>query len=527
MRNTSSDRRCFGRPGLVASLAFLLGGFSAVVAACKPFEGDGTGGGASTGSTGSTTGTQATGSTGTGVDPRCTPMTGNPVAADCGVFVKAGSTGGDGSQASPVGTLGEAVAIVASGTPKPIYVCTGAFDEAVDLQPNVSLFGGLDCTSGYVWKDVMNPAERSTLTAASDQVPLTVEAGTATIYGFVITSKNATTPGKSSVGLAIQGGGVTLELLDVHAGDGAKGTSATSPGGMAAGGVMGTMGGHYSNATTCLMVNAIGALGAPAVNNPNCADSTGGKGGDGGKGNVVGGPGDSSGDAKSGVDGMPLVLNNHGLGGGCAAICNSCTAGTAGMNGGQGDPGVAGMGLGMLSALGVEGSAGGTGFPGHSGQGGGGGGGQRTSGMAACGGDGGASGGAGGCGGAGGPGGGYGGSSIGIVSLGAALSFDQVRVTVGHGADGGAGAAGQLGGIGLAGGPATGTGGCAGGKGGDGGQGGTGAGGSGGHAVGLAFTGAMPDVSKLSVDLTAAVAGSGGMGGNAGPMGTAVETLAF
>ncbi len=46
------------------------------------------------------------GGEGGGISADCAPTEGLAVGASCGVFVQAGATGGDGSQASPYGSLG-------------------------------------------------------------------------------------------------------------------------------------------------------------------------------------------------------------------------------------------------------------------------------------------------------------------------------------------------------------------------------------------------------------------------------------
>ncbi len=486
----------FRRASVVAAC---LGIYAGVFhTACTPFAGDGAGGGNTT----STNPSSSTGSDG----GACTPTPGSAVSPDCGVFVKSGATGGDGSIASPFGTITAAVAN-ASAT-QPVYVCKGAFDEKVDLPPGVSLYGGLDCSSGVYWKDAPAVVDRTTLTSSADTIPLTIRAGTASIFGFSIKSRNVVTPSRSSVAVSILGGDVSLAYVDARSGNGAPGSPGSTPPGSGAVGVAG-QGGKYWTALQCVM--AFGSAGGGAVTiNPTCSDSSGGMGGDGGPKGVTGGPGDPSGNGSSGMSGVPNLGANLGFGAGCTSICYPCFVGKSGVNGATGNEGAPGSGLGTLAAKGVVRHDGGSGFTGPSGQGGGGGGGARTSGNALCGGGGGGGGGSGGCGGLGGMGGGYGGSSIAIVSLGATLALDHVSAAVGKGAKGGAGAGGQLGGGGGPGGPAQAA--CGGGMGGSGGPGGTGAGGSGGHALGLAFTGAAPDTSGLSVDLTTAGPGIGGAG---------------
>ena len=111
---------------------------------CSPLGAGGNAGGS--GGSGATGGNGGQGGEGGSVIPsECNPTEGQPIGADCGVFVKAGSTG-DGTQSNPFGTIAEATTNLGSATR--IYVCGGdSFDGSVELAAGTVLVGALDCTS--------------------------------------------------------------------------------------------------------------------------------------------------------------------------------------------------------------------------------------------------------------------------------------------------------------------------------------------------------------------------------------------
>ncbi|KYG02805.1 PE-PGRS family protein [Sorangium cellulosum] len=130
-----------------------------------------------------------------------------------------------------------------------------------------------------------------------------------------------------------------------------------------------------------------------------------------------------------------------------------------------------------------------------------------------------------------------GGSSIALISLDAALSFEDVTLKAGHAGNGGNGGPGQPGGQGGAGGPGgrvpDGSAGfraaCDGGKGGTGGTGGRGGGGQGGHSLGIAFRGAPPSTDGVTaIELgDPGIGGQGSDAGHSGAAGMASNTLQF
>ncbi len=490
------------RAWVVALLA--LGWFGAVASACSSARSDcpsGTGAAASSlsGHDGGTAGVES------GRPPSCNPSESTSVVADiCGVFVsssKGSDTTGQGTKEAPFRTLGEALA---EAMGRPVYACGERFTESVWLPESATLYGGLDCTKGWVY----DASQKTQLTAAADVIPLTVSMATtnAELFDFAITSANATQPGASSIAVLVAQSAASFTRCDLTAGDGKEGAAGVPHPIAAPAGKTGLTG-----ADAC---TAPGPLGGISVLTPCGNDySVSGPGGDGQP--TVGGPGG---------DGQPGTALNGGQGEG-SMLCTSGTKGEDGDTLAPAMPGTGATGFGTLSVIGYTGVPGGAGSPGSPGQGGGGGGGAKGgAGNSECasasseGGASGGSGGSGGCGGAGGNGGGAGGSSIALVSINATLSLRSVTLQAGTGGNGGDGGAGQPGGMGGPGG----SGGkakamyanlndaCSGGPGGSGGTGGQGGGGLGGHSLGLAFTGKAPPKSGWTA--TPGIFGAGGTG---------------
>jgi hypothetical protein len=445
--------------------------------------------------------------TDSGPPPSCIPSENTtPVADACGVFVSpSGSdTAGKGTQAAPYKTITWALTMGST-----LYACAGAtaYSEPVVIDKAVTLFGALDCGT---W--AYTAANKTQLTAASDAVPLTLSssASGSDVEDFAITAADAMKDGGSSIGIIANTVTASFSRTDVTAGDGKDGLKGTTP--TTSVGptdptdttIVGIKGGNACMATSS-------QLGGDPVTNPLCS-STGGGGGNGSTSSGSNGDANPA-NAQTALGGQGQPATDMGTWG--------CTVG-AGAIGTNGSVGMSGSGakstdLGMLN--GTTGYAGVTGLPGSAGspgQGGGGGGGAK--GKSACAGASGGSGGAGGCGGNGGGGGAAGGASIGIVSLGATLTFGMVTISLGTGGKGGDGAVGEGGGVGGKGGsggtgdstaPATEPA-CDGGNGGNGGQGGTGGGGRGGHAIRIAYTGTT---APSTTGVTFPGEGAGGVGG--------------
>ncbi len=479
--------------------------------------GSGTSGGGQGGAGGS--GGDNEGGAGGGVPAGCELVEGEAVAADCGVFVKAGATG-DGAQASPYGTIQDAVDNIK--TAKRIYVCGGdTFNGSIELPGGVSLYGALDC-DGWKFGDA-NPKPRILGDADVPGLAIT-NAGTTRIGHLDVESPNAVAAGASSIAVLVRTTTVTFDHCSLTAGDGAKGQGGAPYGAIAQSGGMGMPG---SQGCQDGLVHAGGAPGMNTV----CVEQGGGGGGNGQSGGSggPGGPGDPS-----------LMGGTAGIG----QTGSQCTPGGQGDGGMPGNPGLAGSGIGQLEGNdytpALAPPAGGPGDPGY---GGGGGGGAHRCELTPTAGPGGGGGGAGGCGGAPGRGGLGGGASFALAVVTADVTIVDSALTAGAGGEGGNGGAGQTGGLGGDGGPKgvvngsnnSGANACAGGPGGAGGRGGAGGGGAGGPSAAIARVDSTVD-RQGNVAVTVGSSGVGGPGGDnegqgsSGPQGDAgavCEVLVF
>jgi hypothetical protein len=462
----------------------------------------------------------------------------NPDAVSdaCGVFAKSGAAaGGTGSMASPVATLVAAVDAAVTQKKRHVYVCVGAFTEAVTVPAGITLYGGLDCENGWAVTE-----GKTTLKGMADQIPLTLAggAGQTRVESFEVVAVDAALPGGSSIAaLAQDGSTVHFENTKLTAGNAQKGADGASSGmpvptapSMSQGGKTAcdstsTNVGGDQNVNECM----------PYEDEAVPENSIGGLGG---FGFVPNGTAGLAGDAS------PKPGTPKGEGGASQTACLNGGDGKAGADGADGAPGEPGVGPGSLDAVaGWVGASGGDGKKGKPGQGGGGGGGQAgKSGSPACAGASGGAGGAGGCGGWGGTGGKAGGSSIALVSINATITMVNVVLSTGKAGDGGTGGVNQVGASGGAGGVGglgkivNGTSlaaGCKGGAGGVGGRGGPGGGGAGGHSLGVAFMGQGPTVDNVTFPMMMSNFGAGGLGGdnnskgNNGEAGQAKNTLEF
>ncbi|MDC0742322.1 hypothetical protein [Polyangium mundeleinium] len=458
-----------------------------------------------------------------GPPPGCTDSpSSNPdvIKTECAFFVNGskGDDNGAGTEAAPFKTLKVAIEAARKNKAR-VYAC-GDYAERVDVPAGVSIFGGFDCQD-VEWR--YDASKKARINPPAPTSPDEVQASlrvagnnTSQLEGLRIEAANATLPGGSAIAVIVDGATVNFVGTALIAGNGAAGDQGATPTddiGPSSPDDSAIRGNDGKNAC---MGGASGNTGGAAKANSICSESSGGKGGNGQE---------ASGDA--GGDGIPAPNpnpSNKGIGG-LGDMGQGCDLGQPGANGASGNEGAGAVEDGTLDATkGYIGVSGQPGSKGTVGQGGGGGGGSK--GKSDCFGASGGSGGAGGCGGNGGLGGTAGGSSIGILSLGAKLSFQMVDVTTGTGGRGGDGGFGQSGGAGGNGGnggtgassPST-PAGCNGGKGGNGGSGGTGGGGKGGHAIGIAYKGGtVPD---MGVTIVNGTPGDGGNGGGAtGGIGT-------
>ncbi|NIS31060.1 MAG: DUF1565 domain-containing protein, partial [Actinobacteria bacterium] len=83
-------------------------------------------------------------------------------------YVRAGSAGGDGSEASPFATIAEATASATSGTV--IAVAVGEYDEEVALSTGVALVGA--CASGTIVRFDSARSDRGVINADGADVEI-------------------------------------------------------------------------------------------------------------------------------------------------------------------------------------------------------------------------------------------------------------------------------------------------------------------------------------------------------------------
>lgn len=511
------------RSGIVA---VVLGLFGAATLACTEVplpSGDGAGGAGATGAGGSgSTSTGGTGTEGAGgsggdgaggsggapvvVPDECVPSklgAGEPLSPSCGVFVNAdtGTVDGDGTQASPVTTIGAARQKAAG---KPIYVCAATAAAAVSLktQEALTIFGGLSCD------DWTYSATSSLLQGVANQPAITLDGSgdpsnpvVGRLEDLTVTAADATSPGASSIAVFATTAKLQLSRCTLRSGAGAAG-QAPAPPPPKADVTIAMAGGKGSTVATPPTVAAGGTNVCGAVTS---VGGDGGLGGDGGVADAPGGDGDNG-------EGVPGAAGGTGASG--TTVCANGTYG-ASVSSQYGTSGNGGPASAPVTATGLasrDGTAGGVGVPGKSG--GGGGAGKSMSGAS---GGGGGGGGAGGCGGQPGVGGQAGGSSVALLTHDSVVQMSFMVLVVGAGAKGGAAGTGQQGQQGGPGGtPASGgmavQKGCSGGGGGSGGNGGSGGGGAGGHAIGFGYTGGSVVGAPMNVDMGAAAAGQGGAG---------------
>lgn len=380
----------------------------------------------------------------TPTDPKCVDDT-------SALFVsKTGTSGGEGTRANPVNTVGIALQKI-DAKRRRIYICEGTYEEDVafnSAQNGVSLIGGVDCS----WN--AKAGAKPVLGGSANPMKAVGVSGLA-LVDIAVEAKDATNGG-SSIALFVSGGDVTLKGVRLVAGNGAKGED----------GVLKPFTTEFPTQDALKGNDAVGNDGGveKKVTCPGGAVTVGGRGGN------LGSQGES---------GTPGPANV-----GKIAPCNAGGGGTDGVPGPLKDPAKSAGTPGELKLDGwypQPGSAGAIGSPGDGRQlflpGGGG---YGSSGA-------GGSGGAGGCGGAGGAGGNGGGASIALAAFSANVTLMKSEVRAKTAGNGGNGADGQAGqdvfGIHGNGSAAA----CDGGNGAVGGKGGAGGGGAGGSSIGIVY----------------------------------------
>ncbi|XXY20139.1 hypothetical protein WME88_10905 [Sorangium sp. So ce216] len=474
--------------------------------------------------------------------PACLPNEVNTgLDSSCGVFVALaprGKAGAAGTKDAPLASIHEAISRTQEKATHIVYVCSGDFEETIEINGSVIIFGSLDCEDGWKWG---KKGKETVLSASPGQVPLVMHPGEGLIHiedlKVMAPEGNPNVEETSSIAAIADGGKVELVRCEFTAQNAAKGTDGADRGPPvpenALTGIAGSAGTPACSANVVATDDPVPhECGTPGDTSD---DSVGGFAGFGFSTQVIAGnPGDP--DRATEPNG---ITNPNGGTRGNDGVCSPDVdmAGAPGIPGGLGhNAGESAEDVGTISSAGYTGVSGTDGGKGTTAQGGGGGAGARG-GTPSCtapstGGASGGNGGSGGCGGLGGKGGLFGGSSIALISLDATIFFENVTLKAGNGGDGGDGAPGQFGGEGgdggdggMAVGPLSP--GCKGGKGGKGGDGGHGGGGLGGHSLGIAFVGREPPVAGRKITI-----GGAGLGGTA-PNGTkargghAAETLQF
>ena len=426
-----------------------------------------------------------------------------------------------GTREAPVRSISVALNLANPFNRNRIIVAGGTYQEVVNLQSGISLYGGydtlfvLDTTGVFI----------STITAGPGTPGFdgaTVEANgvtNVTLDGFTITTTGASPTTLSSYGVFITGSnGIIFSHNRIVAANGAAGLAGVS----GAGGLAGTNGinGQAGNGDG---PEGLGGAGGSRF----CANGSSSTGGNGGRGGPTGANNGFAGGSGSGPGG-----GAGGFGGSSGGL----SGGSPGGDGGDGTvspagtSGAGGASFGTANVNGYQFANGGTGGPGGPGAGGGGGGGGGGQGGFAVidgGGNGGGGGGSGGCGGTGGTGGSGGGASISVFAFASSVSIVSNTLAASLGGDGGAGGTGGAGGVGGTGG----NGGSAdigevgrGGNGGDGrvgGTGGSGGGGGGGPSIGIVRVGGSLTQSGNIFILGGG--GNGGAGGTPGANGLSVD----
>jgi hypothetical protein len=428
-----------------------------------------------------------------------------------GVFVSpSGSDASDaGTPEKPFKTIGRALQHVAESSRKRIYVCAAEYNEKIDVDSDVEVFGGFSCSN---WK--YDPAFKARLIAPSSTA-IEVHAVTEfRLEDFEILAADATAAGESSFGLVARDSeNLALRRVKIEAGNGAAGVA----------GIDGTDGAppiRGSTGQSGKSGNCVG--GDPPSGGAWAASYCGSKGGAGGNATWgVGHPGES---------GLPQVDGSLANGGtqqftycyeaNGSRTCNTQWAqtGGAGAPGAQGQPGALAALIGNFSEMGYVPADGVDGTDGAPGQGGGGGGASQASSSPACSGSSGGAGGMGGCAGNHGTKGQGGGASVALYSWNSSVTLDACELIAkrgGAGGNGGIGGRASSGEPGLPGGAASAyvNAGQPGGRGGNGGDGGSGSGGTGGPSIAFVHHGAAPIQAPQQSKLIVQAGGVGGIGG--------------
>ena len=440
------------------------------------------------------------------------------------VFVDSatGSDSNAGTQAAPVLTLAQGMAVATAGPVLRSVRVSGAaqvFQTQLALVGGVALRGGYDRAAGWTRTAPRTPLNYSPLLAPDKEAAVVADNLTAPVLfdGFALTSNAGFGGGRSTVGVRVRDcpQTVTLSNNTIVVGNGNAGVGGTNPPASTAGTdgwdavnwrgpdypyttpVQGAnLGFYYGNGGTIISFPGLGLDEWEGF-----AGKPGSEAGSGGSGGAPGNP--NGGNGGNGTNGAAGTAGAHGAVAAGIQLAGNFTSfegglGVAGTNGGNGGNGGGGGGI----SVGIN-------NPAYYGGGGG-------------------AGGTGGKGGAGGKGGKGGGGSFAVMVVNSSVTVTGCTLTTGNGGAGGTGSDGRVGAAGGTGGtgyvtPAAnganpGNGGN-GGSGALGGSGGGGAGGQGGPSIGIiASQASTPSQSGNTFTL-----GTAGAGGGGGARGTSVN----
>ena len=428
------------------------------------------------------------------------------------IFVSAiGNDANPGTRTQPKATIQAGLNAAAAQSKRDVLVSIGNYPTQISMPSNVGVFGAY---APGTW----TRATANIVNVLNVNSPLLIEnVGNVTVQ---LMNFLGTTPSGSSAtayGAMIRlSTNVTLEALQIRAGNGTAGANGVvgSAGATGGNGSVGVPGCENSSGFCSGCSQPLGGLGGTS----SCG-RTGGRGGSAGHDSSFGNPGSIGVGGTAGGSGVANGLGNvFNLG--------APYVGGQASNGAAGPSGSSGAGMGTLSSFGYVVSLASGGFAGLDGNGGGGGGGGGG-GVVDCDsyGGGGGGGGAGGCGGGGGSRGFSGGGSIGVFLYSSSVTSIGVQVLTGNGGGGGNGGSGGPAGPGGNGGVASngsgneysgssnqddGSNGAKGGKGGNGGVGGSGGAGGGGAVFGIVRAGGSSWTADAATTYALGTPGVGG-----------------
>ena len=164
--------------------------------------------GGQTGTAGSSGGAGGSGSTTTTPEPDFCgndPTVEGSVVNDCGVFLLAGATGGDGTREKPVGSFAEAAQQIAMV--RRIFACTGPVDETATVElSGTQVIGGFEsCAENeWTWADAN---KNTVLRGPADKIALRLTGGENGLNHLDVEAAPAAEMGASSIAVVVDGTG--------------------------------------------------------------------------------------------------------------------------------------------------------------------------------------------------------------------------------------------------------------------------------------------------------------------------------